>query len=72
MFPDPDRLTLASLLADPLTQLVMKSDNISPTDVTRAFAAAQAGLETTPRSQRPWPDTCCLALTCRESPLWIG
>jgi hypothetical protein len=44
MYLVPDRLTLDSLLSDPLTQLVMRSDNLTPADVARAFHEAKAGL----------------------------
>ncbi len=44
MKPSQDRLTLESLLSDPLTQLVMRSDKLTQADVREAFAQAQAGL----------------------------
>jgi hypothetical protein len=44
MKPSQDRLTLDGLLSDPLTQLVMRSDKLTPADVREAFAQAQAGL----------------------------
>jgi hypothetical protein len=44
MYPVDDRLTLESLLSDPLTQLVMRSDNLTSADVVRAFQEARAGL----------------------------
>jgi hypothetical protein len=44
MYPVDDRLTLESLLSDPLTQLVMRSDNLTPADVARAFDEARTGL----------------------------
>jgi hypothetical protein len=39
-----DRLTLESLLSDPLTQLVMRADRITAADTQAAFLHAQAGL----------------------------
>jgi len=45
MNPSPDRLTLDVLLSDPLTQLVMRSDKITPADVAQAFAEAEVGLK---------------------------
>ncbi len=44
MYPVDDRLTLAALLSDPLTQLVMRSDNLTQADVARAFDEARRGL----------------------------
>jgi len=44
MFVNQDRLTLDALLADPLTQLVMRSDNLTPADVAAAFQEASTGL----------------------------
>ncbi len=44
MMPIKDRLTLDALLADPLTQLVMRSDKLTPADVAQAFDEARAGL----------------------------
>jgi len=46
MQPGQHRLTLEALLSDPLTQLVMRSDNITPADVEQAFAMAESGLRT--------------------------
>jgi len=43
MAPTQDRLTLEALLADPLTQLVMRSDGITSADVAQAFAMARGG-----------------------------
>jgi hypothetical protein len=48
MAPHQDRLTLDALLSDPLTQLVMRSDGITPADVAEAFAIAQTGLAGVP------------------------
>jgi len=44
MFPFGDKLTLDALLSDPLTRLVMRSDNLTPEDVARAFDEARSGL----------------------------
>jgi hypothetical protein len=44
MAPHHDRLTLDALLSDPLTQLVMRSDGITPVHVAQAFAMARTGL----------------------------
>jgi len=44
MFPSQDRLTLDALLSDPLTQLVMRSDHLTPADVAQAFEQARCGL----------------------------
>jgi hypothetical protein len=44
MFVNRDRLTLDALLSDPLTQLVMRSDNLTREDVAQAFDEARAGL----------------------------
>ncbi len=44
MQPTEDRLTLEELLADPLTRLVMRSDNVTVAETARAFAAAEMGL----------------------------
>jgi len=52
MCPVDDRLTLESLLSDPMTQLVMRSDNLTPADVVRAFAEARTGLP--PRRPVPY------------------
>ena len=52
MHPSHDRLTLQSLLSDPLTQLVMLSDNITAADVANAFAAAQTGARLAGRCRR--------------------
>jgi hypothetical protein len=47
MFLNQDRLTLDALLSDPLTQLVMRSDNLTREDVAQAFDEARAGLRRT-------------------------
>ena len=48
-------LTLATLLADPLTQAVMRSDNITVADTARAFGeAGQALAGTEPASTESW------------------
>jgi hypothetical protein len=39
-----DRLTLESLLADPLTRLVMRSDGVTLQETARAFHEARAAL----------------------------
>ena len=45
MKPRNAELTLAKLLADPLTQAVMRSDKITAADTARAFGqAGQAGV----------------------------
>jgi hypothetical protein len=44
MQPTEDRLTLEELLADPLTRLLMRSDNVTVAETARAFAAAGMGL----------------------------
>jgi len=44
MFPPQDKLTLAALLSDPLTRLVMRSDNVTPEDMAQAFDQARSGL----------------------------
>jgi hypothetical protein len=44
MFPPQDRLTLDALLSDPLTRLVMQSDNLTPEDMAQAFDEARSGL----------------------------
>jgi hypothetical protein len=40
-----ENLTLEELLSDPLTQLVMRSDNITVADTARAFAEARIALD---------------------------
>jgi hypothetical protein len=62
MYPVDDRLTLESLLSDPMTQLVMRSDNLTPADVVRAFDQARSGLPH--RRQVPYG-----SLT---TPRWMG
>ena len=65
MAPTPDRLTLDALLADPLTQLVMRSDGITPSDVAQAFAMARSGMAEQPAPARR------LGL-CTTFDRWIG
>lgn len=62
MYPVDDRLTLDSLLSDPLTQLVMRSDNLTAADVVRAFDEARTGL----RPRRP------VAHGRFTTPRWMG
>jgi|GEM_PF-6241218 len=40
-----ENLTFEELLSDPLTQLVMRSDNITVADTARAFAEARMAME---------------------------
>jgi hypothetical protein len=40
-----ENLTLEDLLSDPLTRLVMQSDNITVADTAKAFAEARMALE---------------------------
>jgi hypothetical protein len=44
MIPPQDTLTLDALLSDPLTRLVMRSDNVTPEDMAKAFDEARSGL----------------------------
>ena len=44
MAPHHDQLTLDALLADPLTQLVMRSDGITTAEVAAAFATARLAM----------------------------
>jgi hypothetical protein len=49
-----DRLSLDALLADPLTQAVMRSDNITAAEVEKAFTDARL-LEPDPENPIPCP-----------------
>ncbi len=62
MFPPQDTLTLDALLADPLTRLVMRSDNLTPEDVAQAFDQARAGLA----HRHGMRHTCSLSLAGEE------
>lgn len=64
MAPTQDRLTLDSLLTDPLTMLVMQSDGITSDDVAQAFAMARHG-----RSDVPAPKRRTL---CTTFDRWVG
>lgn len=71
MYPVDDRLTLESLLSDPLTQLVMRSDKLTPDDVARAFAEARTGLP--PRRPVPYgrfSTPCCMG--AEQGVRWSG
>ncbi len=65
MAPTQDRLTLDALLSDPLTQLVMRSDGITSSDVARAFAIARTGLSEQPAPARRFG-------LCTTFDRWIG
>ncbi len=68
-FRNTDRLTLDTLLADPLTQMVMRSDNITAADVAHAFATARIGLSL--GGEAGWPLPRCLACRPAASTPWI-
>jgi hypothetical protein len=65
-----DRLTLESLLADPLTQLVMRSDNITVADTARAFLEAQKARAQGALTDGAPPQTA--PAQCWGSPCWGG
>ena len=66
MVYNQDRLTLESLLADPLTQLVMRSDKITPAEVEAAFEMARTGLG------EAMPPRSSLSACCVDAPLpWV-
>ncbi len=70
MFPTQDRLTLDALLSDPLTQLVMRSDNLTPADMAQAFREAQGGLSRARRETRYASKPCAYA--AERVVRWMG
>jgi hypothetical protein len=52
--PWQDEMTLASLLADPLTRLVMRSDNITVAETERVFQEAGRARAEREQSAPPW------------------